>query len=153
LRKISALWYSPRKVAIEKTHVLNSFQTSGNSPGAARCRVGILGFGIVGSALARRLTGPDSFPSLELTLICDRRAREKRARQPQRVARLVWTGFDDLLALTGAGAGGDATAVAALGDLIAIARDRAAIVPAPALTEPETILGLPDRQLELAEAV
>jgi homoserine dehydrogenase len=79
--------------------VLNSFQTSGNSPGAARCRVGILGFGIVGSALARRLTGPDSVPSLELTLICDRRAREKRARQAQQVARLVWTDrFDDLLA-------------------------------------------------------
>jgi homoserine dehydrogenase len=33
----------------------------------------------------------------------------------------------------GAGAGGDATAVAILSDLIAIARDRAAIVPAPVL--------------------
>jgi homoserine dehydrogenase len=79
--------------------VLNSFQTSGNSPGAARCRVGILGFGIVGSAIARRLTGLDSVSSLELTLICDRRAREKRARQPHPVARLLWTDrFDDLLA-------------------------------------------------------
>ena len=52
---------------------LNSFQTSGNSPGAARpgsparCRVGMLGFGIVGSALVRRLTGPDSPSSLPLT--------------------------------------------------------------------------------------
>jgi hypothetical protein len=67
---------------------LNSFQTSGNSPGAlrlgslARCRVGILGFGTGGSASARRLTGPDSPTSLQLTPICDRRAREKRARQP-----------------------------------------------------------------------
>jgi predicted dehydrogenase len=79
--------------------VLNSFQTSGNSPGAARCRVGMLGFGIVGSALARRLTGPDSVPSLELALICDRRVREKGARRPQQVGRLVWTDrFDDLLA-------------------------------------------------------
>jgi len=34
----------------------------------------------------------------------------------------------------GAGAGGDATAVAILSDLLAIARDRAAIVPAPFLT-------------------
>jgi len=34
----------------------------------------------------------------------------------------------------GVGAGGDATAVAIVGDLIAIARDRAAIVPAPHLT-------------------
>jgi homoserine dehydrogenase len=92
---------------------LNSFQTSGNSPGdhrphAARCRVGILGFGTVGSAIARRLTAPDSPPSLQLTHICDRRAREKRARQPFDFARggpdgdasrLVWTDvFDDLIA-------------------------------------------------------
>ena len=79
--------------------MLNSFQTSGNSPGAARCRVGILGFGTVGSALARRLTSPQSNPSLELTHICDRRAREKRARQTEAISRLVWTDrFDDLLA-------------------------------------------------------
>jgi homoserine dehydrogenase len=85
---------------------LNSFQTSGNSPGdprhssPARCRVGILGFGTVGSAIARRLTSPDSPSILQLTHICDRRAREKRARQPEPLAsRLVWTDrFDDLLA-------------------------------------------------------
>jgi hypothetical protein len=34
----------------------------------------------------------------------------------------------------GAGAGGDATAVAVLGDIAAIAKDRSAIVPAPTLT-------------------
>jgi homoserine dehydrogenase len=78
---------------------LNSFQTSGNSPGTSRCRVGILGFGTVGSAIARRLTGPDSIPTLELTHISDRRAREKRARQPEPIARLTWTDrVDDLLA-------------------------------------------------------
>ena len=79
---------------------LNSFQTSGNSPGTPRCPVGILGFGTVGSAIARRLTGPDSIPSLELTHICDRRARDKRARQPESSTnRIVWTDtFDDLLA-------------------------------------------------------
>ena len=85
---------------------LNSFQTSGNSPGdarqqaQARCRVGILGFGTVGSAIARRLTGPDSPSTLQLTHICDRRARDKRAREPEPFAsRLVWTErFDDLLA-------------------------------------------------------
>jgi homoserine dehydrogenase len=83
---------------------LNSFQTSGNSPGAARCRVGILGFGTVGSAIARRLTASDSNSSLQLTHICDRRAREKQARQPQTSSGrpsappLVWTDrFDDLL--------------------------------------------------------
>ena len=79
--------------------MLNSFQTSGNSPGPDRCRVGILGFGTIGSALARRLTGPASIPSLELSHICDRRARDKRGRQPQSIADLAWTdGFDDLLA-------------------------------------------------------
>ena len=72
---------------------LNSFQTSGNSPGhwrpvpPARCRLGILRFGIVGSAIARRLTGPDSPPSLQLTNILARSAR-----QPEAVAGgLVWT--------------------------------------------------------------
>ena len=79
--------------------MLNSFQTSGNSPGRERCRVGILGFGTVGSALARRLTGPASIPSLELSHICDRRARDKRVRQPRPIADLTWTDrFDDLLA-------------------------------------------------------
>ena len=82
---------------------LNSFQTSGSSPGhqaSGRCQVGILGFGTVGSAIARRLTGPDSPPLLQLTHICDRRAREKRARQPEATtSRLVWTDrFDDLIA-------------------------------------------------------
>ncbi len=61
--------------------------------------MGILGFGTVGSAIARRLTTPQSIPSLELTHICDRRAREKRARQTEAISRLVWTDrFDDLLA-------------------------------------------------------
>jgi len=75
---------------------LNSFQTSGNSPGG--CHVGILGFGTVGAAVARRLTGPDHIPSLHLTYICDRRARDKRARQPEPLASCAWTDrFDDLL--------------------------------------------------------
>jgi homoserine dehydrogenase len=81
---------------------LNSFQTSGNSPGShgsPRCRVGLLGLGPVGAAVAARLTGPDAPPSLNLTHICDRRAREKRARQPDSsTASLTWTDrFDDLL--------------------------------------------------------
>ncbi len=79
---------------------LNSFQTSGNSPGdAQRCHVGILGFGTVGSAVARRLTGPDAPPHLHLTHICDRRARDKRAPAARPLASLAWTDrFDDLLA-------------------------------------------------------
>ena len=79
---------------------LNSFQTSGNSPGdAQRCHVGILGIGTVGTAVARRLTGPDSLPNLTLTHLCDRRARDKQARQADALSTLVWTDrFDDLLA-------------------------------------------------------
>ncbi len=82
---------------------LNSFQTSGNSPGSrgiARCRVGLLGLTTLGAALASRLTGPDHPSSLELTHICDRRAREKRARQPEALPSdaLVWLErYDDLL--------------------------------------------------------
>jgi homoserine dehydrogenase len=75
---------------------LNSFQTSGNSPGG--CHVGILGFGNVGAAVARRLTSPDHPPALHLTQICDRRARDKRARQPEPLASCLWSDrFDDLL--------------------------------------------------------
>lgn len=79
---------------------LNSFQTSGNSPGDAQgCRVGILGLGTIGTVVAQRLTGPNAVPALTLTHICDRRARDKQARQTETLSRLVWTDrFDDLLA-------------------------------------------------------
>lgn len=79
---------------------LNSFQTSGNSPGdrEAHCHIGLLGFGPVGAAVARRLTGPDPIPRLHLSHICDRRAREKRAREAAPLGSLAWTDrFDDLL--------------------------------------------------------
>ena len=71
-----------------------------------------------------------------------------RATGPQNVAIISGT-FAGEIAMSGAG--GDATAVALIGDLIAVARDRAAIVPAPVLTEPATIKGLSDQKL--AEAV
>jgi homoserine dehydrogenase len=80
---------------------LNSFQTSGSSPTDrdARCHVAILGFGTVGSAVARRLTGPDAPSPLRLTHICDRRAREKRARQSGALLDVAWTDrFDEVLA-------------------------------------------------------
>jgi hypothetical protein len=44
--------------------------------------------------------------------------------------------------MAGIGAGGDATAVAILSDILAIARDRAAIIPAPVLSLPQAILGI-----------
>ena len=136
---------------------LNSFQTSGNSPGQGReCyAVGILGLGTVGAAIARRLTGPDSIPSLYLTHICDRHVREKRARQLDSVQQVTWTDrFDDLLTSdvdVSTRAGSDAIAVSVLGDLAVLSRDRAAIVPGPALVEPREIRGLSDTSL--AEAV
>jgi homoserine dehydrogenase len=95
----------------------NSFHTSGSSP-TARCRVGLLGFGTVGSAIARRLAlDPAAHPSqLELTHIFDRRAASKREAferdagrppSPRRgpgtgesaaIARLAWTPrVDDVL--------------------------------------------------------
>src|SRR5262249_11856114 len=57
------------------------------------------------------------------------------------------------ITITGTGAGGEATAVAAIGDLVAIARDRAAIVPAPVLVEPTFVSGGPHHDTIIAEAV
>jgi homoserine dehydrogenase len=73
-----------------------------------------------------------------------------RASGPQNAAVITGVHAGEIT-LIGQGAGGDATAVAALGDLIAIARDRAAIVPAPILREPAEVRGLTDQKL--AEAV
>jgi homoserine dehydrogenase len=69
---------------------------------------------------------------------------------PQNAA-IITSKYAGDITITGPGAGGDATAVAAIGDLIAIARDRAAIVPAPHLSEPDVVRGLTDHKL--AEAV
>jgi len=61
------------------------------------CRIGLLGFGTVGSALARRLTSVDAPRGLHLTHILDRRAAGKRAAHPA-LAHLAWTTqIDDLL--------------------------------------------------------
>ena len=82
------------------------FLASGNSPGpfaSTRCRVAILGFGTVGSAVAARLAGPEPVDGLELTHILDRRAFAKRdglavSRTALR-GHIAWTTrFDDVLA-------------------------------------------------------
>jgi homoserine dehydrogenase len=57
---------------------------------SSRCRVALLGFGTVGSAVARRLTAPDGAPSnIQLTHIVDRRFVEKRA--TLRADGITWT--------------------------------------------------------------
>jgi homoserine dehydrogenase len=62
---------------------------------------------------------------------------------PQNAA-IVTSEFCGSIQLSGAGAGGDATAVAILSDLLAIARDRAAIVPAPQLARAAAIRAAAD---------
>ncbi|MCC7417047.1 MAG: homoserine dehydrogenase [Acidobacteria bacterium] len=62
-------------------------------------------------------------------------------RGPQNAAVVTGVYAGDIT-MGGAGAGGEATAVAALGDLLAIARDPAAILPAPRLSRPGRVLGL-----------
>jgi homoserine dehydrogenase len=61
---------------------------------------------------------------------------------PQNAA-LVTSAYSGEIGMSGAGAGGDATAVAILSDLWAIAKDRAAVVPPPTLSRPSVILGRP----------
>jgi homoserine dehydrogenase len=74
-----------------------------------------------------------------------------------RNAALITAEHSGETGIFGTGAGGDATAVAILGDIAAIARDRAAIVPAPVLrTDFELRLStfeLPLSSVPLAEAV
>jgi homoserine dehydrogenase len=57
-------------------------------------------------------------------------------------AAVITGEFAGDIQITGAGAGGDATAVAIVSDLLAIAKDRAAIEPAPRLSRPAAIAGL-----------
>jgi homoserine dehydrogenase len=66
-------------------------------PSGSSCRVAILGFGTVGSAVARRLTGPDAIRGLELTSICDRRADRKRGALPNDSGVAWTTSIDDVL--------------------------------------------------------
>jgi homoserine dehydrogenase len=65
---------------------------------SARCRVALLGFGTVGSAVARRLVAPESSVAshIQLTHIFDRRVAAKSASLP--AAGVVWTSsIDDIL--------------------------------------------------------
>jgi homoserine dehydrogenase len=57
----------------------------------APCRIGLLGFGIVGSAVARRLTGPHPIAGLELTHIFDRHAAQKRDANLANRRAIAWT--------------------------------------------------------------
>ena len=75
-----------------------------------------------------------------------------RTTGPQNAA-VVSGAFAGDIRLSGIGAGGDATAVAVLGDLLAIARDKAAIVPAPELRRPDRIVGRTTCRAVTAERV
>ena len=72
-----------------------------------------------------------------------------RTTGPQNAALITGEHAGDI-GVFGAGAGGAATAVAAIGDLLTIARDRAAIVPAPILSAPSFIKGL-DRATHIVD--
>ena len=72
-----------------------------------------------------------------------------RTSGPQNVA-VITGAHSGETGIFGAGAGGDATAVAILGDIAAIARDKSAIVPAPSLTA-NFRLRPPDFRLQTSE--
>jgi len=55
----------------------------------APCRIALLGFGTVGSAVARRLTAPDPVHNLILTHVFDRRQEAKRAAFEQNLENLA----------------------------------------------------------------
>jgi homoserine dehydrogenase len=73
-----------------------------------------------------------------------------RAEGPDNAA-VVRCAYAGDITLSGTGAGGDAAAVAIITDLVAIGRDRAAIVPAPVLADAGEINGYSEQKL--AEAV
>lgn len=79
----------------------------------------------------------------------DRASIFARATGPQNAA-LITGAHSGEIGIFGAGAGGDATAVAILGDIRAIARDKAAIVPAPRLSADFTFQ-ISDFRLERGE--
>lgn len=91
---------------------VDSFHTSGTSPSFNRssppCRIALLGFGTVGSAVASRLAGVHPVDGLELTQILDRHAAAKRNACAERhgpggrlllTRPITWTTrFEDILA-------------------------------------------------------
>ena len=66
-----------------------------------------------------------------------------RTTGPQNAALITGAHAGDI-GVSGAGAGGEATAVAVISDLLAIARDRSAVVPARALAPPKRVCGFGD---------
>lgn len=71
-------------------------------------------------------------------VVVPRRSLLGRTTGPENAA-LITSEHAGEMGIFGTGAGGDATAVAILGDLVAIARDRAAIVPPPRLRSDFTV--------------
>jgi len=65
-----------------------------------------------------------------------------------RNAAIVSGRYGGDIEMAGTGAGGEPTAVAVLGDILSIARDRAAIVHSPVLSRPRAMVGLPPADAE-----
>jgi homoserine dehydrogenase len=83
-------------VSLDSFHVVPHASHNRANKHDRASKIALLGFGTVGSAVARRLTGPDAVRSLELTHIVDRRADRKRHRIND--ARVVWAStIDDVL--------------------------------------------------------
>ena len=75
---------------------LDSFHVVPPASHTRASKIALLGFGTVGSAVARRLTAADAARTLELTHIVDRRADRKRLQLPD--ARVVWaSSLDEIL--------------------------------------------------------
>jgi homoserine dehydrogenase len=94
--------------------------------------------------------GPSILTAWVAPIFVDNRSLFAQVTGPQNAAVITCAYAGDIT-LSGQGAGGDAPAVAILSDVIEIARDRAAIVPAPKLVEPREVRGLSEQSF--AEAV
>jgi homoserine dehydrogenase len=84
--------------------------------------------------------------------LVDRHSTFGRASGPQNAA-LIAAEHSGEIGICGAGAGGAATAVALLSDLAAIARDRAAVVPAPRLSSDYCVRPVASPALALTEVL
>jgi homoserine dehydrogenase len=96
-------------------------------------RAGLLGGTIRQLAHAEYDRGTSTLTAWVAPTVVSRTSLFGRTKGPENAALITGEHSGDT-GIFGVGAGGDATAVAVLSDIVAIARDRAAIVPPPILT-------------------